>query len=791
MTIASMERMQATAEAPSLISFDGARQKIAAANAEIIAMGEELQRMQETPPSPPAPPEWLTQPLPDLFHSTGIDRFKQEADAAAQMLQDIQVKQAAISSNDMSFLPSNAQSEIAGMNQRVAQLAQRFHDAVAEKEELAKKADPEALGPLNSAIEKMRSQLSDTVSEQNKLNDAMARGDLSAVNESYRKMTRQVNDIERGIRDNIVAQEKFNKTVNDGNGGMDGLLKKVLGIAGAYMGFSAVKDFISSSAAGAKDMISTEQRLQSIMGNINGMTQDGIELVKRRAMELENETAISAGVGIHGQSQLAEYVYDPKNISDMTEAMYNLATETYGAQVSQEQLVQTANLMGKVMLGDINALSRNGFPIDAIFTEAEQKLFKTGTEAERAAMVIEMINENLDGLAQAMAQTPEGQIIRMQNAWDGVKEKIGFGVLPLIGQFSDFILTNMPVIEAVFLNVFGTMIDLLQNVMNIAMDVATFFIENWSWIEPVLWGIVGALTVYLALTNAVAMATRIAAAAQAVYNAILNANPYFLIITLIAAVIVALIALWNKNDAFAAGLMRAWNAILNFFDQVPIFFRRVGNGIVNIFQNMKVGTLQIMENLINGVIDRINGLINMLNKIPGVSIDAIDHVGFAAEAAAEAEAIKQAGEDAVAAMEQAAREKAAAREQAVKERMKAREEARKKAEKENDDKFKRPDLVGKNLGTGPWDVGDGRLPNIDKVKEVGKIKDQVDISSEDIKVMRDLAEMKTIQNFVTLTPTVQITTGDIRNGEDLDSLFARLEREMVQEIESSARAVYE
>jgi tape measure domain-containing protein len=46
---------------------------------------------------------------------------------------------------------------------------------------------------------------------------------------------------------------------------------------------------------------------------------------------------------------------------------------------------------------------------------------------------------------------------------------------------------------------------------------------------------------------------------------------------------------------------------------------------------------------------------------------------------------------------------------------------------------------------------------IKKVGEVGKIGDSVDISNEDLKAMRELAEMKSIQNFVTLTPTVQVT----------------------------------
>lgn len=738
------------------------------------------------------PPEWITEPLPEIFHTTGVERFTQEVDSATSMLQELKDKQAEIAGADMSLLPPAAQADILGMTQRVDVLQSKFAEAVAKRDELEKQADPTALAGLNTAIDSIRTQISDAVVKQQDLNRAMQSGDISKVNDAYNQLYRQVEEVERGIRDNVKGQRNFNQEVDRGTGGMNGLLKRVVGIAAAYGGVRAIKGFFNQSTDAANETIRAEQRLQSIMANINGMTQDGVDLVKQRAKELEAEgIAIAASTGVYGQSQLAEYVYDPTNIANMTESMYNLATETYGANVSQDQLMQTANLMGKVMMGDINALSRNGFKIDAIFTEAEQQLLKTGTEAERAALVIQMIDENLSGLSQAMGETPEGQAIRLANAWGSVQEKIGYGIMPLIGQFSGFIMANMPIIEAVILTVFGNIIDIIQGVMVVAMTTASFIIDNWSWIAPIMWGIVAALSAYLLITNAVAIGTKIAAAAQAAYNAILNANPFVLIITLIIGVITALVLLWKNNDDFAAAMMRAWNTILNFFDQVPIFFKRVGNGITNIFQSMKVKSLEIMEDLINGVIDKINTLIEKLNKIPGVSIDTIGQVEFASKAAAEAEAIKQAGEDAVAEMQKAAADNAARREQNVIDAMREREEKRLKKEEELNKKFEPPPLYGQNqLGEGMWDVDTSNL-DINKVKEVGKIKDTVDISSEDLKVMRDLAEMKTIQNFVTLTPTVQVTTGDIHQEADVEEIIRQIDEHMAQEIEAAARGVYE
>ncbi|MBP1990208.1 hypothetical protein [Paenibacillus eucommiae] len=84
----------------------------------------------------------------------------------------------------------------------------------------------------------------------------------------------------------------------------------------------------------------------------------------------------------------------------------------------------------------------------------------------------------------------------------------------------------------------------------------------------------------------------------------------------------------------------------------------------------------------------------------------------------------------------------------------------------------------------------GNIPNIDRVGEVGSINDSVDINSEDLKVMRELTEMKNVQNFVTLTPTVQLTTGNINTPTDVDTIVTRIKEVMTQEITNSAQGVY-
>ncbi|TQR44907.1 hypothetical protein [Paenibacillus popilliae] len=83
-----------------------------------------------------------------------------------------------------------------------------------------------------------------------------------------------------------------------------------------------------------------------------------------------------------------------------------------------------------------------------------------------------------------------------------------------------------------------------------------------------------------------------------------------------------------------------------------------------------------------------------------------------------------------------------------------------------------------------------KVDNIGKVDSVGKIEEPVEIGSEDIKVMRELAEMRHVQNFVTLTPTVQVTTGDINHPTDINTIINQIENKLEEQFIGAAQGVY-
>ena len=107
--------------------------------------------------------------------------------------------------------------------------------------------------------------------------------------------------------------------------------------------------------------------------------------------------------------------------------------------------------------------------------------------------------------------------------------------------------------------------------------------------------------------------------------------------------------------------------------------------------------------------------------------------------------------------------------------------------------------VGVDFANGATSIFDDLKTSMDSfglgsdldINSVGKIKSPVEISSEDLKVMRELAEAQAIQNFVSLTPNIQITTGDIKTDDDFDTLMTKINAKLEMEMEASVKGVYD
>ncbi|QNK57549.1 hypothetical protein [Paenibacillus sp. PAMC21692] len=317
--------------------------------------------------------------------------------------------------------------------------------------------------------------------------------------------------------------------------------------------------------------------------------------------------------------------------------------------------------------------------------------------------------------------------------------------------------------------------------------VSAFVVDNWGAFEHVYKGVNAAISAYNTLqliSRAYTVLVTVAQQGQqlatlglknawAAMNATMKANVFILIASAIVGIVMALISLWKTNDQFAAFFIRIWHWILGFVDQIPIFFLGMVEGVLNVFKRFS----EIISKFFGWFYQKFQGLIEIYNEIfdKDFKLPSPESVEDWADGNLQVVRALKVG------MEGVAAKKAADNEAELAKFLKDREDARnKEAEAEQPLNAGMPAVAQAEAVV----VGGGRLD------EVGRVNDTVEINSEDLKTMRELAELKNIQNFVTLTPSVNVQTGDIRNGMDVSSMVQAITVVLQEEIAASAEGVY-
>lgn len=466
---------------------------------------------------------------------------------------------------------------------------------------------------------------------------------------------------------------------------------------------------------------------------------------------------------------------------------------------------------------------------------------------------------------------------------------LGNGIL----QIADIFLSNwslfQPIIDAIGLAIVGvatTVFPLILSAITFVTDAAiqfsNFVVENWSLIEPIIVGIGAALAVYTALTLAhaaaeavVTGAKKLAQAAQNGLNSAILKSP----ITWIAVAIGVLVGIIYKWVQSVGGLKIAWlicvdkilyawdlmsygcqwlvTKVLNGWDNIAIGIERAKVGILDTIGNLKVAGLKILENFINGAIDRINDLINLVSKTGLISIDIVKPVEFGTNAAIEETKIQaerangldkfiQDKNAAKIARESNLSKVLADTERNHEKRLKEIEDTRKELEKNVKEDIKIPGTQEDSVpkiedkkdppgtsqnppGTSQSPPGTSQKPketNYPKgtdpdnlagikaeqanqtyqphkleekvpkdIKETAnntkEIKESLNITSEDLKYMRDIAEQEIVNRFTTAEIKVEMINHNTINQEmDLDGITNHFRQQLEEEMYAVAEGVH-
>ena len=571
-------------------------------------------------------------------------------------------------------------------------------------------------------------------------------------------------------------EEVENQTRRTG-GAAESMKSKFMHAAAAVGAALSIKNIIGLADA----MTQTEARLNLITGDLEktAALQDQIMASANRSRASYQSTADAvAKMGIMAK--------DAFNNTDELVAVTELINKQFtiaGASVAGQEaaMMQLTQAMASGVL--------RGEELNSIF--------------EQAPTIIQTIADHLGvSVGEIRAMAAEGQITAQV-----VKDAMLSSADEINAQFSAMPYTFSQVwtmMQNILLEAFGPLIQVIG-------AGAQWIYENWAAIEPVLVGVATAVAILTAAYLVHTAATWLQVEANRALIISLLSNP-ILWIAVAIGILVGMIYKWiqsvgglrNAWNLCTLALIVGWNAVkLAFFvgvywvmdlvAKLQLCWQKAGVAIANFMGNMKVSVLTILQNMINGAIDLINKFIGLLNKLPGVNIEAIEHVTFAATAAAENEAAKAARAEELANFEAELAAAKAGRDahidslktelnssvsalQSANAQMKAEAAANNAAEQ------MALDGIGQDL-SGPGGIKDSAGSAAASLKE----------TTEDLKYMRDLAEQEAINRFTTAEVKIDMSgmTNRIDSDMDLDGVLNTLTEGFAEALEVAAEGVHE
>lgn len=637
-----------------------------------------------------------------------------------------------------------------------------------------------------------------------------------------------------GVSTSLSIQDKFSNTINKARSGVDRMIKSMVDLD--------TKSTKSSPSAPFKTTVTA----------IDQSNQKMDQMIKKQK-QLTNETkktsnlwdgiksklgAVVAGFGAMGILKLSDSMTTTRARLDLMNDGLQTSAELQdkimaSSNRSRASYQTTADAVAKMGIMAKDAFSSNDEII--AFSELINKQFTiAGTSAagvdaamlqltqamasgvlrgeelnsifEQAPTIIQTIADYLDvPIGQIRNMAAEGQITStivknaMLSSADDINKKF----------------KSMPMTYAqVWTTVQNMLLQTFEPLIQAIGKGAQFIYNNWSKIEPVFWGLaagiaayvigLGAYNTYMAIANTIT---------NGFWNT-LKKNPLILIAFIIAAIVIAIMEWVNSVGGIhiawlimCNGVLSAWDWlqiglvtgiywVMKMLDLFGLSFRTLGVVVANYMGDMKADTLMIMQDMVNGAISIINSFISALNKIPGVSIDAISEMSFGTTAQLENEAAKQARNSDLAAYKDSIDNQIADRDNklnAMKADARAASAARSaeiaakqadKVAKAGKEKDSNPFDQYKGLGGGTDNIG-----NVGKVGEVGKIKDDVNIADEDLQMMKDVAEMRYVQNYITMTPQMTMNN-NISEKADINELVAAMDDYLGNEIAMAAEGDY-
>lgn len=855
MTISSMRDMQSTMGSDmDTSSLDAATQAANQAQAAMEALNQSMHTGGQTPgtggseptPTPSTDPvqvpvEWVTNDL-DVFSNSGIDRFEQEVTATNQMLTTLSDRQNQIAQNaaGTDIFSDSAMQDINSMGQRIQAVQQRIQQI---------ENNPVNLGTdtANAELEELRSQLNQALQAQEALNQAVDNMDVSAANAAYNQLSSTVASTERYIRDNADAQGNLNQQIQAGVNTSNELVDTVKRLALAYLSMQSVQKVLDVS----DELAMTTARLNTMnqaFNEINGTATETDTIVKQIYASAQNARGsfgdMAAVVAKFGNNARDAFASQDEVIAFANLIQKQMTIAGASTQEASNAMLQLSQALGSgVLRGDeLNSIFEQAPNlIQSIADYLDVPIGKIREMAQDGQLTADTVKAAIFSSADDINAKFEAMPMTWGQVWTSFQNSALMAFQPVLDKVNE--LANNDQFQGFVENAIGLLAQLAVYVLdffNTLASIGAFISDNWSIIAPIVYGVIAALIAYAAISGIVAAvngvmalsasvhaaaeamqagATFTATAAQYGLNAALMACPLTWIILLIIAVIAAIFAVCNAIAKMTGVANSGFGVITGGINVVIQFFKNLGLSVANIalgignaiaalasnmmtaFHNAICNVQSWFYNLLSTALTVIEGICAALNKLPfvefdysGISSAADDYASKAAEAAGNKEDYKSIGD--------------------------AFNEGMSTFDTFQDGWAADAFNAGASWGDGVADKVSGMfsMDNIDLTGGVdtsmlsndfannaaqtaantadtadsaGRIADSVDISKENLKYLRDIAETEAINRFTTAEIEVTMNNNNnISSDMDIDGMVDHLSAGLLEAMEQAAEGVH-
>lgn len=806
-------------------------------------------RPEIQPNAPPEPVEvpiqWESDNL-EVFTGTGIERFQQEVQSANSMLEQLSSTQDAIARqayNTNLFPPESFQD----LN-RLAVRIDSVRDRIQQIEN-----NPVNLGTdtANAELEQLRSQLNTAIQEQNELNQAMQNMDVSAANDAYLRLSQTVSGTERYIRDNVDEQGRFNQEIQEGTQQANELINTIKNAVLAFVSIQSIGKALNIS----DELVQTTSRLNMMNDGLQS-TQELVNMVYAAAQDARGSFSEMADVVARFGNNAGDAFGSSEEVvafADLIQKQMTIAGAS--TQEASNAMLQLSQALGSgVLRGDeLNSIFEQAPNlIQSIADYLDVPIGQIREMASEGELSADVVKAAIFASADEINAKFEEMPMTWGQIWQSMKNTAMIAFQPVLQRLND--IANSEAFQT-FVNgaieAMATLANVVLNIFELIGTVGGFIADNWSIISPIIYGVIGALAVYAAylgivkgieLASAAAKgvlavaefihvaalaaqtgATISATAAQLGLNGAMYACPIVWIIMLIIALIAIIFAVCSAiakltgvaNSGFGV-ITGGINVVIQFFKNLGLTVANIalgignaiaalGSNIMTAFHNAICSVQAWWYDLLSTCLSVIESICAALNKLPfvefdysGISNAADDYAAKAAEAAGNKEdytSISDAFNDGFSTFDTFQDGWAA-------------------------DAFD----AGASWGDGVADAvsnfslsdvfGGTDIPNVDDytsgfsdaiansgvgdnlgsiADDTGAIKDNMDITQEDLKYLRDIAEQEAVNRYTVAEINIDQSgmQNNISSGDDIDGFMTKLTDSVNEAVDNMTEGVHE